>query len=169
MPPWSWLAVQVIQLAWTQRLHGPQMPTRLQGACQIPGILRALNGNKNLGHHHRPGCDWATDPGMAPATAHSRWCHGLGWQCHSGLYGLSSSTALEYQLCHRWQPRYWSFMYPFVATWVMDINTDPGYSRDRCSRHGPWLQSRAHVITALVCLIGHTGWHGPQTFLYKGW
>lgn len=155
-PDWQ---CRSLRSAWTQWLRGPRMPTRPQGPCQIPGSLTTLNGNKNLEHHHRPDCGWATDPGMAPATARSRWCHGPGWECHSGLYSLSSSTALEYELCHRWQPRYWSFVYPLVATWVTDINPDPGYSRTtvpdsrpqlqsmaRCD-HGPSLPHRSHRLT----------------------
>lgn len=81
---------------------------------------------------------------------------------YSDLSGPGSSTALWHQHFHRWQYSSWDSLWPLEATWVIDINTDSGCSRNMNPDMVFGNTPRPDVIMALVGIADCPYWHGSS-------
>ena len=84
---------------------------------------------------------------------------------HLDQHGSSDGTVLGYQQGHRLWARRWASVWPLVATWATNINTDPG-----CCRARDMALSSSSGLDNTMPLGGSTGSshqsgsrHGPQT------
>ena len=91
--------------------HGPRWQHRPQAVTRSSMVTEAMDINKDP--------DRGPEDTMAPG----------GSARHSDQHGLSSGSTPIPQHCHRWQSRTWASLWPLVATWAMNINTDPSCGR----------------------------------------
>ncbi|KAL6064844.1 hypothetical protein STEG23_009027 [Scotinomys teguina] len=89
-----------------------------------------------------------------------------GSRGHPDQYGPGSSMAPRHQNDRSWQPRPRISLWSLVATWVKDVNTDPGCSR-AMDRHGPRQQPRSFIMKECRIFVNdlfRIKWNGHMVF-----
>lgn len=107
--------------------HGPSWLIRPRVTTWPLVAIRATNVDSD------PDCYSAVDPDIAFGSrldldTPGLWGRSIG---HPGQYDSICGTAFRQQQGHRLQPRPEACVWPLVAKWATDVNTDPDCYRDQ--------------------------------------
>lgn len=148
--------------AWPLQQHGHHTPTWPQASAHTPNINKVLHSLRNHRYQHRHWLWFDHRPRHGPhLQPWSGQYHGPSSQRRPDPSVPSWGIALRHPHSNRLQQRPKTSAWPMVASWVRDINTDPGCCRtidtDMILKTSP---SQVVSMAPGGC-AGHPGWHVP--------